>query len=400
MGKSYLWIGMCCSQEEKDHIISCGGKLLSAIVSQDNLVWGLNKEIDMDSINSVRVPSYPLYKEKKIKKFEWSRTGKSKDVNVSYLNYKYIGLYFKTRALEKTATKWAKQHKTDEVTVFVYSMHSPFMSAAKVVKKVIPTAKIVLIVPDLPQFMDLGMNKIKKVLKAIDWKKIQGLMKSVDKYILYSKHMAEFLKLKDGSWTVMEGSINENDVLDETVEKNKDIISVMYSGVCDLRYGIPELLDAFELIKEENYELWITGAGNATPLIKERAEKDNRIKFFGFLPSRKDLLLKQKQATMMINTRKPDEKASAYCFPSKLFEYMISGNPVLSFDIKGIPEEYFNYLVKIEEVSPKSIAEAIKKVADMPEEQRIALGESSKKFVIENKNKNVQAKKILEFINY
>lgn len=399
MGKSYLWIGMCCSQEEKDHIISCGGKLLSAIVSQDNLVWGLNKEIDMDSINSVRVPSYPLYKEKKIKKFEWSRTGKSKDVNVSYLNYKYIGLYFKTRALEKTATKWAKQHKTDEVTVFVYSMHSPFMSAAKVVKKVIPTAKIVLIVPDLPQFMDLGMNKIKKVLKAIDWKKIQGLMKSVDKYILYSKHMAEFLKLKDGSWTVMEGSINENDVLDETVEKNKDIISVMYSGVCDLRYGIPELLDAFELIKEENYELWITGAGNATPLIKERAEKDNRIKFFGFLPSRKDLLLKQKQATMMINTRKPDEKASAYCFPSKLFEYMISGNPVLSFDIKGIPEEYFNYLVKIEEVSPKSIAEAIKKVADMPEEQRIALGESSKKFVIENKNKNVQAKKILEFVN-
>ena len=398
MEKSYLWIGMCCSQEEKEHIISCGGKLLSAIVSQDNLVCGLSNDLDMDSINSVRVSSYPLYKEKKIKSFEWSRTGKSKDVNVSYLNYKYIGLYFKTKALEKKAEQWAKEHKNKEVTVFVYSMHSPFMAAAKAVKKIIPSAKIVLIVPDLPQFMDLGMNKVKKFLKAIDWKKIQGLMKSIDKYILYSKHMAEFLKLKDGSWTVMEGSINENDVLNDTVVKNEDIISVMYSGVCDLRYGIPELLDAFELIEEENYELWITGAGNAVPLIKERAEKDSRIKFYGFLPSRKDLLLKQKQATMMINTRKPDEKASAYCFPSKLFGYMISGNPVLSFDIPGIPEEYFNYLVKMEEVSPKCIAESIKKVADMPFDERNSLGEKSKKFVVENKNKNAQAKKILEFV--
>ena len=30
----------------------------------------------------------------------------------------------------------------------------------------------------------------------------------------------------------------------------------MYSGVCDLRYGIPELLDAFDLIKEENYDVF------------------------------------------------------------------------------------------------------------------------------------------------
>ena len=61
---------------------------------------------------------------------------------------------------------------------------------------------------------------------------------------------------------------------------------------------------------------------NDEAVIKERAVKDGRIKFLGFLPSRKDLLLKQKQATMMINTRKPDEAASAYCFPSKLFEYI------------------------------------------------------------------------------
>lgn len=395
----YLWIGMCTDAVLKEQIVSNNGKLLSSSVSQDNLLEGLDKFVCCDSINSIRLDAYPTYKELKIKEYRWSRNGKSNDVSVGYLNLKYLAIYFKTKSLEKEAKKWAREHKNENVTVFVYSMHSPFMAAAKVIKRIIPTAKIVLIVPDLPQFMDFGMSKIKKILKAVDWEKIQNLMKSVDKYILYSKYMAEFLKLKDGSWTVMEGSINENDVIEETVEKNEDIVSVMYSGVCDLRYGIPELLDAFDLIKEKKYELWITGAGNAALLIKERVEKDSRIKFYGFLPSRKELLLKQKQATMMINTRKPDEAASAYCFPSKLFEYMISGNPVLSFDIKGIPEEYFNYLVKMEDVSPKCIAESIKKVAEMSTDKRNALGENSKKFVIENKNKNEQAKKILEFAN-
>ena len=163
-------------------------------------------------------------------------------------------------------------------------------------------------------------------------------------------------------------------------------------------YGLPELLDAFGLIKDENYELWITGTGTAEDLIKERAAEDSRIKFFGFLPSRHDLMVKQKQATMLINTRKPDEPASAYCFPSKLFEYMASGNPVLSFDIGGIPKEYFEYLVKMEDVAPETIAAAIKLVGEMSAEERKMLGKASKEFVISHKNKYIQSEKILKFI--
>ena len=77
---------------------------------------------------------------------------------------------------------------------------------------------------------------------------------------------------------------------------------------------------------------------------------------------------------------------------------MLSGNPVLSFDIEGIPEEYFNYLIKMEEVSPQCIADAIESVAKMPESERLPLGEKTKKFILENKNNIAQAKKILEYI--
>lgn len=395
----YLWLGINFNQEIKQQLLSAGVKILSGKVSEDNLLSGLdNLSADVDTINSYRFPAYPRYSQKTIERKQWSRNGKSVDISVKYLNFKYINQLSRTNSLKKEVKDWALKNKDKDVTVIVYSMHSPFMAAAKEVKKIIPNAQIALVVLDLPQYMDLGMNKIKSFLKKIDWLKIKGLMKSVDKYILYSKHMATFLKLPDGCWTVMEGSINENDVVEVETEKNDGVVSIMYSGVCDMRYGIPELLDAFDLIKDDNYELWITGAGNAVPLIEERAKKDSRIKYYGFLPTRTDLLKKQKQATMMINMRKPDEKASAYCFPSKLFEYMLSGNPVLTFNIPGIPEEYFDYLIEMKDTTPLAIAEAIKSVAAMPLNEIKERGEKSRTFVLEQKNKNAQSKKILDFL--
>jgi hypothetical protein len=70
---------------------------------------------------------------------------------------------------------------------------------------------------------------------------------------------------------------------------------------------------------------------------------------------------------------------------------------VLSFDIEGIPAEYFNYLIKMEEVSPKCIKESILKAAEMEEQIRLELGKKTKAFVLENKNNIAQAKKILDF---
>lgn len=394
----YLWIGLQFEQTIKNIISSCGTKVMSGKVSEDSILNGLYENgIKLDSINSFRIPVFPKSSMLFCKRYSWQNNGQE-NVSVSYLNLKYINQISRTFSLKREARLWAKKHKNEDVTIFVYSMHSPFLAAAAEIKKIIPCAKIVLIVLDLPQYMDLGMSRFKKILKAFDWKKLQKQMRFIDKYILYSKHMATFLGLKDGSWTVMEGSFDPTSLVEENPEKTANKISVMYSGVVDMRYGIPELLDAMKLL-DENYELWITGGGNAASLIKEKAKEDGRIKFFGFLPSRKDLLLKQKSASMLISTRRPDEAASDYCFPSKLFEYMISGNPVLSCRIGGIPDEYFDYLIEMKSVSPEGIAQAIKKVAAMPVEDRTLLGKKSKDFILREKNNFSQAKKIIDFIN-
>lgn len=394
----YLWLGMRLSESQERDIVENGGKILSVAVSQSSILNGLKSHnLLLDSINAYKLPPYPSFKQKRIPRYEWNEA-ENKNISVSYLNLKYISHLTRTAAIKKEARVWAKQHSGENATVFVYSMHSPLISGAIEIKKILPKTKIILIVPDLPQYMDLSMSNLKKFLKALDWKKIQHQMKYIDKYILYSIHMAKFLKLNNNSWTLMEGSFDPASIVEETSKKESNKISVMYSGVTDIRYGIPELLDAMTLL-DENYELWITGSGNAVPLIEERAKTDNRIKFLGFLPSRKDLLLKQKQADMLISTRNPNEAASDYCFPSKLFEYMVSGNPVLSCRIGGIPEEYFDYLTEIKEISPKSIAEAIKVIASLPTEKRNFLGEKGKNFILKEKNNITQAGKIINFIN-
>ena len=394
----YLWIGVCLSDAQKKFLIDGGGRIFSGKVSQDALISGFEKnEIILDTLNGYKFPSYPKFPHKVIPEERWSRNGLSKDVGVGYKNTKYFSHIYKTKALCSEARKWAEANKNKEVTVFVYSMHSPFMACANTVKKIIPNAKIVLIVPDLPQFMDLHMSKIKKLLKALDWRKIRKYMKFVDKYILYSRHMADFLELKEGAWTVMEGSFDASLVVEETPDKPKEKLPIMYSGVLDTRYGIPELLEAFSML-DDRFELWLAGSGNAVPFVEDAARQDSRIHYLGYFSSRKELMLKQKEASMLISVQDSNREERKYCFPSKIFEYMVSGNPVLSCRIGGIPDEYFNYLVEMKSTTPCDIKEAILSAAEMTEEERTTLGKSAREFILNEKNNVAQSKKILEFI--
>lgn len=390
-----LWIGAGLGPKTRDELLERGGKLLSAYVSQTNLVEGMDAlGVDMDTLNAMNVEESVLGQ---IPTEVWSRNGNNRDISVGYKNIRYINRLLKQWALCREAAAWAADNRDEkDIVVYVYGMHTPFLAAAAKVKRLLPQAKICLIVPDLPQYMDLKMSPLKKALKAADWLRIQAYMKKVNRYVLYAEPMAEFLKLKTGTWIVMEGSYDpQSSVAAPIPEAGK--ISVMYSGVLDLRYGIPELLDAMKLL-DDGFELWLTGDGNAADLIRQREREDPRIRFFGYLPSRQDLLNKQAQATMLISPRRDSEEASRYCFPSKLFEYMASGRPVISCFLDGIPSEYHRYLHELPSVSPEAIVQQILAIADDTEDARREHGRKAREFVIKKKNKYVQAERIWRFM--
>ena len=395
-----LWIGCLESEEEFKVKASKGYDLASAQVSQKNLITGLEQEgnFTFDSINGSVLPPYPIYEDKIIEPVEWSHSEGAFDISVGYKNYRYVNRLNSKNAMICQAEKWINdRYKGGGVCAFVYSMRSAPMATACFIKKRIPQAKIYLIVTDLPQYMDLGQSKIKALLKKVDWISISRMKEKMDGFILYASQMARFLDIPNDKWMLMEGSYD----IKETHEKSKHsgIKSVMYSGKLDNQYGIPMLIDAFRLIKDDNVELWITGGGNAEGYVRQAAAKDKRIKFYGFLPSREAVIDLQNQASLLVNMRLPSEEASNYCFPSKLFEYMATGVPVVSFKLGGIPEEYLQHLCIVEDESETCLMQTLEKWLNYDANMLTERGNKAKEFICEYKNLNAQCKRIIEFIS-
>ena len=77
---------------------------------------------------------------------------------------------------------------------------------------------------------------------------------------------------------------------------------------------------------------------------------------------------------------------------------MASGTPVLMTKLKGVPEEYFNYVYTIEDETSVGVEKVLKDIFSKKDDELSAFGKRAKEFVETNKNKTVQAKKILDFL--
>ena len=148
---------------------------------------------------------------------------------------------------------------------------------------------------------------------------------------------------------------------------------------------------------DDGYILWITGGGPYEAALKEKVKENRKVTYYGFLPTREELFRLQAQASVMMNIRNPEVEAAHYCFPSKLFEYMLLGRPVLSVKLKGIPHEYKKYLFEFDKLEGKQIAEAVERV--LSDETREKKAIAGRIFVEEKKNNFAMAKKIMEFLN-
>ena len=157
-------------------------------------------------------------------------------------------------------------------------------------------------------------------------------------------------------------------------------------------------MEAFYYL-DNNYELIIYGSGDYEDNVKKAARIDNRIIYRGYCNNRQKLLSEQKNSDILVSLIDPNDEVSKYCFPSKIFEYMLSGNIVLSTRIKGIPEEYFKYIQPIEVLDPKIIATKIVEISKFDYLKKKTIGEDEISFLMNNKNNIVQGKRIFDFIH-
>lgn len=345
-------------------------------------------------ISSALTSSYPKVMKFNFEKVDFSHNGaeSKKDVYVGALNIPLIKLFSKFLRIKKELKKSLK--KGEKNTVIVYSLHTPFILSAYLLRKKID--KLVIVVPDLPEFMGEKLNSIKYWLKKMDIKLINHCLMKFDGFVLLSPYMCEKLPVGDKPWLQFEGIYKIPEVLNETIKK-EELRTIMYTGNIFRKRGIDILLKAFEMIDKPNYRLWIRGNGDMKQEILELSKKDPRIVYYE--PVERDELLRMEiRSTVMVNPTPASWEFTKYFFPSKTMEFMASGTPTLMFKLACLPEEYNPY-VHFSEESVESLKEKLIEICETPQEELNRFGKSASDFIVQKKNAEVQAGRLVEMIN-
>lgn len=269
---------------------------------------------------------------------------------------------------------------------------TPYLPFLWALRKLDRSNQVTLIVTDLPEYADLHrVSGPRKWLRRIHSAMVYRLMDRVDRFVLLTEQMKASLRVGNRPYIVMEGICG---VPEEEPEDGKRERAVLYSGRLNARYGIGNLLDAFSMLDDGEAELWICGGGEMETEIRAAAERDRRIRFFGFLP-REEALALQRKAAVLVNPRQNTGGYTRYSFPSKTMEYMASGTPVLMYRLEGIPESYDPYLRYVSGSGVSDLAAGLREIlsgdpAELEERSRAA-----RQFVLTEKNAVVQAGRIL-----
>ena len=314
--------------------------------------------------------------------------------SLSYINLPFIKFVSKKSKALKGLKEWGDRVRGKKIIV-VYSAHSPLVKAAVTYKERIDKeTKIILIIPDLPEFMSQKRNVIVELLKRIDKYALDRLYGSIDGFILLSEYMTERLPINGKPFRVIEGIFNPKD---RQFNMNQTKKTVFYGGTLAKRYGVMNLVHAFVKANVKDYTLVICGKGDSEEEICKLASSHPRINYLGLL-SREQVLREQAEASLLVNPRTPEGEFTRYSFPSKTMEYLASGVPTLLYDLPGIPREYYDYCFTVSELGVDALADSIKRVLEMPADELKKKGEVAQDFIFSKKNPKEQCLKLCDLI--
>ena len=310
---------------------------------------------------------------------------------VNIVLIKHVSIYFNLkRALS------ALMKENDDVIIINYGIHSPKLKVIYELKRKNTSIKTCLIVPDLPQYMSESQNIVYRLFKLVDYNFISHYIKKIDSFALLSKYMKNRLPIENKPSIVVEGVYKSQKC--HNITQIESYNTILYSGGLSKRYGIVELLRAFNGIESIDYKLWLCGSGDAENEIELFAKNDKRITYWGQLPHSEVLKL-QKRAKVLVNPRNSEGIFTQYSFPSKTIEYLASGRPTIMNRLSGIPDEYFDYCFVPESEDEKGLRECIINVCEIPSQELATFGARAKDFIINNKNPEAQAQKIYNLVN-
>ena len=290
---------------------------------------------------------------------------------------------------------WLKKSTDHSKIVISYSDYPPYADACRKACAEDIHAKCVLLMTDLPTY---SLYKHKKsvysyMMRQMDRRRIENYDK-FDAYILLTQYMQEEMRVQAKPTIVVEG-FSDPDAHDFTETKAQKK-TLMYAGALSRVHNVHTLISAFQKTSMD-VDFWVYGDGELRDAVVAASKVDCRIHYFGKV-SREEMLCAQKRAHLLISAKATDDVHTKFAFPSKILEYMSSGTAVLSTRVGGIPNEYFEYLLPIEDESTNGIADSIENAFSKTKEELEDVGNKAREFAVLKKNCYRQGERIVAFL--
>lgn len=372
----------------------------AANVFQLRLISGLKGLAEnIQVLSAPFIGSYP--NGSKLRKFTGFQKEQPLCTYVSFNNIWGIRNISRAKSLKRATDAFAEAPGPDKMIV-VYSPHTPFLEAAVYAKKKDPSIKICLLVPDLPQYMNVNarISLGYKLAKKVDIWRFNQLNHHVDSYVFLTEAMAEILNAGKKPYCVVEGIV-PGVQLEARGEKGQcsqpdinPLKYIVYTGKMNERFGVKQLVDAFDEIADPSYRLILCGSGDADSYIAQKSRRDSRIFATGQVPYEEAKAWMQK-ADVLVNPRQNNESYTKYSFPSKILEYLASGKPTVGFLLDGMPRIYQEFIFCADE---KGLAETIMHAVNAAPEEKEKRAAAAGTY-LQTLSETMVAEKIINLLN-
>lgn len=176
-----------------------------------------------------------------------------------------------------------------------------------------------------------------------------------------------------------------------------DEFAIMYAGGMEDWNHVPLMFEFMEKNRDPRLRLWLAGGGSMEAQYRERASRDDRISYFGFL-SPEELYSKYAKADVLLNLRDNSNPGLKYHFPSKTFEMLAMGKPVVISNSSHTREAYGEYCRVVDECTLENLQTAIEFFLGMSPTDRLEYGRRSREFTIRERSWRSWGPKLGELI--
>lgn len=382
---------------EENRINGMFGSMMSL---QQKLLRGFDQLLGEDFLvcNVEPVGNYPQHFRKRwIPSFPYDHRGQGgqRDWNVGFDNL--IGVKQKSMEEEvlKALNRLHRRRPMDSLVIYFPAFF--FLSAAYRFGIAHPEVHICLLVPDLPDFIDQseGVNPVEKLLQWMQNSAIRRAFQRINSMVFLTEQMSDYLQWGSRPHVVMEGIADDPGIC--AVSKRSQP-TIVYTGTTHRQFGLPVLVEAMQYIQDPEVHLVVCGRGDYDKELQRIARENSRVEFLGVV-SYEEAVALQQSAAVLVNPRQNIGEYTKYSFPSKTMEYLVTGVPVISYRLDGIPPEYFDYLATPADNTPQALAAAIEDILSKDEAERQDMGQRGRDFVLEHKNPERQVQKIVDLIN-